>query len=78
MYTTLAAASVPKIDYWVGISLTFPMTVVMPCGVVVTYNSLDDLPRETTHCPCGNPSHILVKVENVPPVVVNVMVDMVG
>ena len=65
----------PKVEYWVGISLTFPMTVVMPCGFSITYNSLDDLPRETTHCPCDDPTHILVAVHQTPPIIIEIPLE---
>ena len=33
----------------------------MPCGQSVKYESLSDIPKEDTPCPCGNSKHWLVK-----------------
>ena len=78
METTFTVVPSAENQLWVGISLTFPMTVVMPCGFTISYNSLDDLPRETVLCPCSNPAHILVKVEQTPPIILEIQVESVG
>lgn len=37
------------------------MKIVMPCGYELPLNSSADIPRHDVLCPCGNPSHILIK-----------------
>ena len=36
-------------------------TITMPCGNVVSYKTFEDIPRQDTPCPCGDPKHWLVR-----------------
>ena len=38
------------------------LKITMPCGEVYTYDTLEDIPRETVMCRCGNPHHRVVDV----------------
>ena len=38
-----------------------PVEIEMPCGHVIHWESWRDIPREDTPCPCGDPSHWIVK-----------------
>ena len=39
----------------------FPQTVLMPCGKKFKFDSLEQVPKENTKCPCGHPDHWIVK-----------------
>lgn len=39
------------------------LKINMSCGGSVVYRSLDEIPAESTPCPCGNPDHWLIKYE---------------
>jgi hypothetical protein len=39
-------------------------TLIMPCGESYTFNSVEDIPKTTTKCRCGNPNHYIVKINN--------------
>lgn len=41
--------------------LYFPCTISMPCNSVVTYKTLNEIPKQDTACPCGNPKHWLIR-----------------
>ena len=34
----------------------------MSCGATLNYNSVDELPRESVCCSCGNPAHWFIKI----------------
>ena len=38
-----------------------PIEIEMPCGYVIHWDGWQDIPREDTPCPCGDPSHWIVK-----------------
>src|SRR6185503_20016144 len=42
---------------------THLLAIEMPCGNVLSCKSADDIPRQDTPCPCGNPHHWLVKIK---------------
>lgn len=33
----------------------------LPCGTKVSYETLDDIPQGDVPCPCGDPTHFLIK-----------------
>lgn len=35
--------------------------ITMPCGESVSFRTLDDVPRVTVPCPCGEPGRYLVR-----------------
>ena len=37
------------------------ITITMPCGSVVKYQTFEDIPDEDVPCPCGNSKHRLVE-----------------
>jgi len=37
--------------------------LIMPCGVIVKYKSIEEIPDEDISCPCGDPNHWLVKYD---------------
>lgn len=39
------------------------LTITMPCGVCQEYSTYDDIPDVDIACPCGNPSHWIIKYE---------------
>lgn len=41
----------------------FPQILYMSCGYKLPVQSHDALPKKDTLCPCGNPSHWIVKYE---------------
>ncbi len=36
------------------------VTINMPCGQVLTYQTFEDIPTEDVPCPCGDSNHIAV------------------
>jgi hypothetical protein len=46
------------------IALNPYLTIKMqPCGEVITYPTLDDVPETDVPCTCGNPNHWFIKIE---------------
>lgn len=41
----------------------YPIWIELPCGNSLFCKTADDIPRQDTPCPCGNPNHWLVKIE---------------
>lgn len=37
------------------------ITITMPCGTEVIYQSFEDIPNEDVPCPCGNPNHWVIQ-----------------
>lgn len=47
------AKRIEKGDGW-------PLIISMPCGEMVSYATLDDLPFVDVPCPCGDPDHLVL------------------
>ncbi len=49
----------------VGIHIRYQymIHITMPCGEVIKYKKFSDIPANDVFCPCGNPSHIIIKYE---------------
>ncbi len=45
----------------VDCSRSLILSIDMPCGRTVNYQTYEDIPAESTPCPCGNPKHWLIK-----------------
>jgi hypothetical protein len=43
------------------LSKSLPASIKMPCGNVFSLDDISKLPKTDTPCPCGDPSHWLVK-----------------
>ena len=46
-----------------NVPLNRELKITTPCGREIVYPTLEDIPTETVHCPCGNPNHWIVKIE---------------
>jgi len=44
----------------------FPQILYMSCGHKMNFPSVDKLPCQSIPCPCGNPSHWIVKYDILP------------
>ncbi len=44
-------------------TFVFPICHKLPCGNEMRYMQPEDVPRQTTPCPCGDTNHWFVKIE---------------
>ncbi len=40
---------------------TIALCAVLPCGGSASYPTVNDIPRHDVPCPCGDPTHWLIK-----------------
>jgi len=46
-----------------GLARLLPFHAVLPCGESITVRRMSDIPWHDVPCPCGDPTHWLVKYE---------------
>jgi len=49
-----------------AVEQTLPLTIIMPCGASISARTFDEIPDHDVPCPCGDPTHWLVKHEVLP------------
>jgi hypothetical protein len=56
-----------KVGRFVGISfqLTVPFEVEFPCGNKYKFESIKNIPKETTICRCNDSNHLVVEYEDI-------------
>ena len=53
------------LSYLGGWTKQFPLSITMPCGEQVVFNSEEDIPDKTLSCSCGRDDHWFVKYTEV-------------